>query len=516
VTDRIYFRAWRQRLGNSASWPWLPDSAAGLTFALFLMVPVLAALSVLPLTWLHLRVAQSQTVRQSAGRGFAFALSFFAVHLAWLPQSMATTLGPLGGSLTLLVIPLSALTWTAGLALTRRLAGSSTLLALPFAWVIMEWLRTQGSLAFPWGAPGYALVDTPLAQLASLGGVSLLTFTLTAGASALGYVVAPARRLRGRLAVLFGLLSALTGAAVWGSVQPQSLTTSQTALLVQGNLDPRLKMQGADQDAVNLYLRLTQTALRGQAADLVVWPETAVPLQPTAPVLGAALQRLGAPLILGAPGDVPGQLRNSAYGVTASGVGRRQDKRVLVPFGEQLPFEGLLRPLYRSVLTALGLPGYRSLTPGQLTTVLPVGLVRAGVSICYESVFARLSRQAVQQGANLLIVISNDAWFGTRGGAEQHFQMGRIRAIETRRYLLRAGNDGVSAAIDPWGQVLNRAPRGVQGAFTVAYRLMQDQTPYVRWGEWVGWSSVMVLAGIVLVRRWGPRRKAKHVDSPEA
>ncbi|MFC6803585.1 nitrilase-related carbon-nitrogen hydrolase [Deinococcus caeni] len=104
--------------------------------------------------------------------------------------------------------------------------------------------------------------------------------------------------------------------------------------------------------------------------------------------------------------------------------------------------------------------GYTSLTPGRLLNVLPVRDLRAGVSICYESVFGQLSRQAVRAGANLLVVLSNDAWFGQGAGAEQHFQMGRLRAIETRRFLLRAGNDGVSAVIDPWGQVRFRAPRG--------------------------------------------------------
>ena len=128
-----------------------------------------------------------------------------------------------------------------------------------------------------------------------------------------------------------------------------------------------------------------------------------------------ALQRLRIPLVVGAPGDVPGQARNSAYGIDGSVTGR-QDKRVLVPFGERLPFAGLLGGLYDPVLASLGMAGYTSLTPGRALNVLPLRGLRAGVSICYESVFARLSRQAVRAGATVLVVISNDAWFGATSG----------------------------------------------------------------------------------------------------
>jgi apolipoprotein N-acyltransferase len=290
---------------------------------------------------------------------------------------------------------------------------------------------------------------------------------------------------------------------VWSTLD--AVPAPRTAVLVQGNIDPRLKAQGRTLDELQVYLDLTRRALQAGPADVVVWPETASPLPPSDPGASEALRRVPSPLIVGAPGDVPGQARNSAYGVDGAVTGR-QDKRIPVPFGERLPFAGVLGGVYGPVLDRLGMAGYMNLTPGTALNVLPLRLLRAGVSICYESVFARLSRQAVRAGANVLVVISNDAWFGRGAGAEQHFQMGRLRAIETRRFVLRAGNDGVSAVIDPWGRVSTRAPRGERGAYRAPFGLQETRTLYVRFGDWAVWLSVLTLAVLVAGRKRAPHR----------
>ncbi|WP_083922369.1 apolipoprotein N-acyltransferase [Deinococcus aquatilis] len=470
-----------------------------------------APLAAVPLAVLHARLASSTGLRSAAARSFVFALFFFAWFLAWLPQSLAQTLGVAGGFLTAGVIPAAALVWTLGLSLVWRVTGSWTLLALPFGWVVMEWGRTQGPLAFPWGAPGYALTNSPMAQWASVGGVSLLTLLVTATASVLAGSLSSSRRARLPLLGSAGVLWLLGW--TWGLGQLASTPSSprpslREALLVQGNMDPRAKARGRSPAELQTYLSLTASALARTAADLVIWPETASPVSPSDPVLARAVSTWGVPFITGAPGDVPGEARNSAYGVTAART-ERQDKRVLVPFGEVLPFERPLRSLYTPLLAALGLPGYTSLTAGRLTTLLPLGAAQVGVSICYESVFPALSAAAVRQGANLLVVISNDAWFGRGSGAEQHFQMGRIRAIETRRALLRAGNDGISASIDPWGQVMFRAPRGIRGAFAAPYRLWTGRSLYVMWGEWVTVGSGLTLFLTLSVRLAQNRHRSR-------
>ncbi|GBF04443.1 apolipoprotein N-acyltransferase [Deinococcus aerius] len=507
MNDHLAFRAWRARLNAPPLPAWLGDALAGAVLGLLGLPSPLAVLAPLPLAFLHRRLARSPDGRAAFRTALVFALAFFTLHLAWLPASLGEVLGPLGGLLTVLVLPAAALTWAVPLALTRGVFGARTLAALPFAWVLLELLRTRGPLAFPWGNPGYALTGTPLAQLASVGGVALLTLLVTLTASVLAGLGSSRRPA---LLALFALWSA---AWLWGRwVTPAPAPTPRTAVLVQGAIDPRLKARGRTLDELGVYLDLTRGALRSGAADLVVWPETASPLPASDPGVLPALRGLGVPLLVGAPGDVPGQARNSAYGVDG-GVTGRQDKRVLVPFGESLPFSRVLGFLYTPVLRSLGMAGLTSLTPGRLLNVLPLRDLRAGVSICYESVFGPLSRQAVRAGANLLVVLSNDAWFGRGAGAEQHFQMGRLRAIETRRFLLRAGNDGVSAVVDPWGRVPFRAPRGQRGAYRVAFGVSSVRTPSVRYGDWVSWGSGVALLALLPLPT---RRRGGRPGGPEA
>lgn len=469
---------------------------SGAALALLLLPAMPGVLAPLPLAVLHSRLARSEGGRSALRDAFTFALSFFTVHLAWLPTSMADVLGPLGGLLTVLVLPAAALTWAVPLALTRLAGGPGTLLALPFAWVLLEALRTTGPLAFPWGAPGYALTDTPLAQLASLGGVSLLTLLVTFAASVLAGL---GGRRRGAAALI--LLAVWSAGLLWARLGTRAAPEpSRTAVLVQGAIDPRVKARGRTLEELDVYLTLTRQALSSGPAAVVVWPETASPLPASDARVRGPLRRLNVPVLLGAPGDVPGEVRNSAYGFDERVTGR-QDKRVLVPFGERLPLAGVLGFLYTPLLNSLGMPGYTSATPGKRVSVFPLGDLRAGVSICYESVFPGLSRQAVGAGANLLVVISNDAWFGRGQGAEQHFQMGRLRAIETGRFLLRAGNDGVSAVVDPRGQVVFRAPRGERAAYRVPFGVTSTVTPFVRSGDWVLGVSFAFLLLVLCCRR---------------
>lgn len=488
---------------------WLGDVLSGAALALLLFLPAVSLLAPLPLAALHRRLARSPDGRAAFQRASAFALAFFALHLAWLPLSMAEVLGPLGGGLTVLVLPAAALTWAAPLALTRWIFGPRTLLALPFVWVSLEALRARGPLAFPWGAPGYALTETPFAQLASLGGVSLLTLLVTVTASALA---ALGRRRRPETVV--ALLGVWSAALFWGwRGVPAVPPPTRTAVLVQGAIDPRAKAQGRTLEELDVYLGLTRRALSRGPADLVVWPETASPLPASDPRVLGPLLSLGVPAVLGAPGDVPGQARNSAYSVDRRVTGR-QDKRVLVPFGESLPFAGSLKFLYTPVLSRLGMPGYVGVTPGRALNVLPLRDLRAGVSICYESVFPALNRRAVRAGANLLVVISNDAWFGRGPGAEQHFRQGRLRAVETGRYLLRAGNDGVSAVVDPRGRVTFRAPRGERAAYRVRFGVASVRTPFVRYGDWVLTGSGVILLAL-LGRRWRPGQASAAAEAEE-
>ncbi len=460
--------------------------------------------------------ANSLSAREAFWPGFFFALGFFALHLLWLPQSFAPYSG---GYFWLLFPPLLALLgvfWGLVTFGARFLGGRGvgTLWLLPALWVVMEWARTQGPFAFPWGVLGYAWIQTPLAQAADVAGVyglSLLTLAVVSlFVSPLVYH--PFERFTPRFAWFCALLI-VTSWLGYGVFRMRTLTfaASETAVLVQGSTDPYARADSLE--AVNreilLYENLTTEALRDLAAppELVVWPEGVV--------LDGSLGRgsgreqevqrsVGAAsLITGAAtyDEATDEYFNSVYSLSNARVLSRFDKRYLVPFGEYFPATSVLRPVYSAVFGWFGLEFFRGRTPGAKTVPLELPGTQAAAYICYESVFPQVARTMTARGAGLLVNISNDAWFGFGQGARQHFEMGNLRAVETRRYLLRAGNDGITALVDPLGRVRSELPRGEQGALTVRYGVRGGLTPYVRFGDLLIVWLVLYVGVVVALRR---------------
>jgi apolipoprotein N-acyltransferase len=460
--------------------------------------------------------------------GFFCATGFFFLHLLWLPQSFAPYSG---GFFWLLYPPLIAVLgcfWGIVTFAARALGdrGAGALWLLPALWVLMEWARAQGVFAFPWGTLGYAWVGTPLVQLADLAGVygvSLVTLVALAlfatpfvyrppQAARRGRAPRPRWRARAGMGAAFlGGLAPLVAGYGYGThrLHTWDVSVDRHALLVQGSTDPygrALELEGE----LELYTRLTREGVEGgPAPDLVVWPE-GVTLELLASGLdlthwGAQAMRDeiqaaagGAPVITGG-GAIDGReafsASNSAFSLEGGAVTDRYDKVYLVPFGEFFPLIDVLTPIYRTVFGWFGYPLLQSRPPGQAIEPLRLQEVVAAAYICYESVFPQVPRTMVARGAEVLVNISNDAWFGFGGGAEQHFAMGTVRAIETRRYLLRAGNDGITAVVDPLGRVGERLPRGDRGALSVTYREAHVITPYVRFGDLL----IPLLGGYVLL-----------------
>lgn len=470
----------------------------------------------LALAPLILLTANSLRARAAFWPGFFFGLGFFALHLLWLPQSFAPHSG---GFFWLLYPPLLAVlgvfwglvTWAARLLGGR---GVGTLWLLPALWVVMEWARTQGVFAFPWGTLGYIWVGTPLAQAADVAGVyglSLLTLAVVS-LSVSPLVYHPFARFTPRFAWFCALLivASWLGYGVF-RLRTVTLAAPETAVLVQGSTDPYARansLEAVDRE-ISLYENLTTEALDGLAAppDLVVWPEGVV--LDGSLELGqgreAELQRsVGeASLITGAAAyDVAtGDSFNSAYSLSDARVLSRYDKRYLVPFGEYFPATPVLRPVYSTVFGWFGLEFYQGRTPGARTTPLELPGTRVAAYICYESVFPQIVRTMTARGAQVLVNISNDAWFGSGGGARQHFEMGTLRAVETRRYLLRAGNDGITALVDPLGRTRAELPRGERGALTVRYGEQGGLTPYVRFGDLLIVGLTLYVGAVVALRR---------------
>lgn len=467
--------------------------AAGGVLALAFIPNPWSFLAPLPLALLYSLIARSITPAQAFRLSWLGGVAFFAVHLFWLPVSFNTLFGPVVVLPMLLLPPVLASFW--GLtAAVSRVTGRYTLLALPFAWVVMEYLRGLGVFGFTWGTLGYAFLPTPLIQLADLGGVALASLLVTSTAAAL----AALRDRRWTPALV--VLALLAAAAGYGLTRPALAAPNLDVLLIQGSVNPLDKAEGRSVDELTLYTDLTRRALERGQVDLIVWPEGASPLPITDPNVTAVLKGFGVPTIIGAPYYTSdfSVYQNSAYGF--AGVLTSDYAKVkLVPFGETFPLRQSLRFVYDPLFAAIGLSGLLSTLPGTSYDPLTLGSVRAGTYICYESTFPGVARAMARDGANLLVNISNDAWFGRTAGAEQHFQMGRVRAIETRRYLARAGNDGITAVVDPLGRVTARFPRGDRAAFRARVGLNEVVTPYVRLGEWVPFTGALMVAVLLLV-----------------
>ncbi len=459
----------------------------GLLLAVFFVPYPWSFLAPLPLAGLFALIHRAPTARAAFAVAFWGGVGFFGLHLSWLPVSFADLFGPVIVP-PLLVLPfLLAAFWGATAALCR-LTGRRTLLALPFAWVVMEYLRSLGVFGFPWGALGYAFLPTPLVQVADLGGVYLVGLLVAGSAAALAALLERRWRPTALLAVL---LVAATG---YGLTRPAPPEPDKTVLLVQGAVDPLDKASERSMAELEHYASLTIQGLAsaGVPVDLVVWPEGASPLPVDDDRVQRILARFDAPAIVGAP-SYRGGYQNSAYGFDGEVTGS-YGKVKLVPFGERFPLREAFAFVYDPLFAAIGLPGLVSATPGAGYRPLVVGGKVVGTYICYESVFPQVARSMVRNGAEVLVNISNDAWFGRTAGAEQHFQMGRVRAIETRRTVARAGNDGITAVIAASGRVVERFPRGQQEAFVARFATSDVVTAYVRFGDWV-----VAVAGLVLV-----------------
>lgn len=477
--------------------------------------PLLAALA--PLFGM---VAAAPRPRDALGLGFAFGLGFFSLHVLWLPASFSlpSMFGPGFWALFPPLVLILALFWGLVTGLARLVGGRGRgpLWLLPALWVAMEWARTQGYFAFPWGTLGYAWLDSPVAQWADAVGVYGLSLLATTLAALLAAPFVPVRFDRfggqrgGGLRPLAA--AALLAAAAWGGGllrEPAVAPPFTTALLVQPNLDPFARALGPG-DEVRVLTRLTRDGVAELAAppELVVWPEGAV-LQGLRGYGGATpLEELqasapGSTLLVGARARLPERPEESYNAVFSLAEGRvqgRYDKLYLVPFGERWPLYRTARPVYATVFRAFGLGALAQTAPGEGLEPLPTPSGALAAYICYESVFPQVQRRLVAGGAEVLVNVTNDAWFARGNGARQHYDMGRMRAIETRRWLLRAGIDGITGVVDPRGRTLDELERGVAGTLAVRYRPSDELTPWVRYGGLTPWllAGYALLAGLGL------------------
>jgi apolipoprotein N-acyltransferase len=266
--------------------------------------------------------------------------------------------------------------------------------------------------------------------------------------------------------------------------------------MVQGNVSQDTKWDPAFQQAtLKKYVRLTKEIAK-QQPDLVLWPETATPFyflgdRQNTKTLIQEVQKLKKPLLFGSPAyrrkGEELSLYNRAYLLDGDGmVTGYYDKIHLVPFGEYVPWKKILFFVDKLVQAA------GNFASGKQAVVLEVSAARVGVLICYEAIFPKLSRNLANGGANLLVNITNDAWFGRSSAPHQHLSMAVLRAVENRIPIARCANTGISAFIDTRGRILQKTGLYEDETLVSTLRLGKDKTIYTRYGDWFAWSCVAI------------------------
>jgi apolipoprotein N-acyltransferase len=439
--------------------------------------------------------------------GLLTGIIYFSGTLYWLVETMRT-FGGLPAPVAVVVCGLLVLflslyvalfAWLLARAFQRY--GAAAVWAAPFLWTGSEYLRSWIGGGFPWVLLGYSqAMVPPIAQVASIGGVFLLSFVV-AMVGAAGAWTALTRR-PSRWFVSGAVIACVIALGIWGAfrIREGSLARDGATVrvgLVQGNIaqddkwNPDLALP-----ILHRYLDMSRQALAA-GADVVIWPESSTPFfLEENPGLAAEIRRLAQqaerPFVIGSDQLERAQQNrfyNSAFLVGADGQTRAVYRKMhLVPFGEYVPLRQLL-PFVGTLVEAVA-----DFSPGMEPVLLPIDGHPLSVAICYEVVYPWLIRSFVLGGSELLVTITNDAWYGTTSAAYQHWEQATLRAVEQGRYLVRAANTGITGIVDPYGRVIARTRLFETEVVTGDVRWHTGRTLYATIGDLIAWISLVVMA----------------------
>src|SRR5262245_18395660 len=485
---------------------------SGLLLVLSLPKPDFYPLAWVALVPLLVAIFTAPTLKRAILPSYVAGVMFFAGTCYWITETMMIY----GGVSTFEAIGIGLLfAWTFAfhivlvgipvwLAIERW--GAMGMLAAAPAWVTVELLRTYWVSGFPWMLFGYALVPfSGILQIVTWTGVYGLSFIAIAVNSV--FAIGIARRR-------FSWIAGGAAIAIVLSILPiigEKPATGDpiTARIVQTNISLDQPWQD-EQASMRLMDELSHlsTATPG-TVQLIVWPETPAPFYlKEDPSFRQRMERIArssqAYLLVGYIDKTGADFTNSAGLVDPEGrLISRYDKIHLVPFGEYIPLKPLLF-FAESLTRQVG--DYK---PGTEFTISPMQGHRFSTAICYESIFPNLVRQFVKRGSELIVVITNDGWFGESSAPFQHLRMGVARAVENRRYEVRVANTGISAIIDPYGRIQNPTSIGQRVAVDGKVYFRSDQTFYTRYGDIFAFANAAVTGiGLVtiLMRRKNVRR----------
>jgi apolipoprotein N-acyltransferase len=490
-------------------------------------LPVLSFVAVAPAVLLIRQAAREEDPGGALRIGFWYGLAAYGLVLYWLVVALwhFTPLSALGYLATITVEAL----WTAALfwfVVRVRLRAPRVPLwvVFPVAWTAVEWaVGHQGDIRFPWLGLGTSLADAPvLVQWADLAGARGVTWWLAwCNVLLVEALLPPMGTRRAVMRRLVPVALSVAAAAGYGLWRERTLVTRSVGVigLVQPNEGYWEKWEPAHEDSVVARLiELTRRLEERRRLDLVVWPEAAVPGyfvdHPGWDRAIAARARDGRVPILTGGLDVQFHARgsydyfNAAFYYDTTGNRRAHPayhKHELVPVVERVPFippRWIHLHWFGGFGKGRGFPVYGP--PGR----------RFGVLICYESAFEALPRAYRRAGADFLVNITNDAWFGHTSAPYQHASHLVLRAIETRMGVARAANSGISEFVDPWGRAYDATALGTEAVVADSLRTSDVTTVYVRLGDWVGTLVVLATLGFVVVLVWPRRRDGGAQHAP--
>ncbi|TKB49481.1 apolipoprotein N-acyltransferase [Ferrimonas sediminicola] len=494
----------------------------------FAFAPYQLSLLLLPALMGLLWLSEGQSPRRSALLGWSYGFGLFAHGIAWVHVSIDNFGGlPLPVSLLLMALLASYLALFPALALGllgRFWPGDNGRRVLAFSalWLVSEWLRGKLLTGFPWLWLGYSQVDGPLAPLASsLGALGLgWLLALMAGAA----LMLLRRRWLWLLAPAASLL-ALTALPALNSTERSGDTLS--VALVQGNIPQSLKWQ--PEQLWPTLLKYQDLSRPHMDADLVVWPEAAVPapemmvddflnsfdhaagFRGTHVITGIisadsqTREFFNSLLVLG---DDDGPRRHQPDDAN------RYHKSHLLPIGEFVPLESLLRPL----APLFNLPMSSFSRGERVQPNLKAGDVELAPAICYEIAFPEQLRANITADTDLLLTVSNDAWFGHSTGPLQHMEIARMRAMELGKPLLRVTNNGVTAIVDERGRMQAQLPQFEEGVLAGEVALVQGTTLFHRYGQLSAWllAALSLAAALIRAPASSSRRSGDHTQDRPA
>lgn len=473
------------------------------------LIPVSLALLVVLL--------EGQTPQRAFWRALLYGMGFNGVGVSWVYVSIhyhggtsawLSALGTLGFCAFLSLLTLSLPFW----AYRRWQLDRYALLTFPAIWVLMEWSKSWLLSGFPWLWAGYGFIDSPISGLAPVAGALGLSLVAAVSAVLLRFIFKK-DNLR-RTPLIAGL--AVMWLGCWALYNLEwtlpDLAQTRKVALIQGNIPQEQKWDPAYRGKIfDTYISNTEKNLD---ADFILWPEAAYPVYyhqalKTITNLDIKASEHSTAIVSGVPRWEPLENGGDRYYNSVFVIGNGEgmyNKQKLVPFGEYVPLEDTLRGL----LPFFNLP-MSSFTKGadDQPPLIANGMNFAAF-ICYEVVYPELVRQQAK-GKDFLVTISNDAWFGHSWGPIQHFQMARMRALETGKYLLRGTNTGITAIIDHKGHVQSKLPSFQQGVLKGVMYGTQGVTPFVQFGHWpvLGLCFLGLVAGVVLSLRKEPEPEVR-------